>query len=88
MDMKFIVDGDLDSGIVTKQDYPGSKFEFTEDKLWFTLHVKQQIKVKEQGFMNLLKGQSLDNLDLRTGTTKPPVVDLASYLHFVILTAK
>ncbi|VEU57464.1 Uncharacterised protein [Mycoplasmoides pneumoniae] len=34
------------------------------------------------------KSQNLHNLELETGATKPPVVDLASYLHYLILNHK
>lgn len=85
MDVKFIVDGDLDSYLVQNTDYPGSLFQFKDNQLLFTLHVKEQIKVQDKNFMDLLKQQNLHNLDLRNGGTKPPVVDLASYLHYLVL---
>lgn len=85
MDVKFIVDGDLDYNLVQNTDYPGSLFQFKDNQLLFTLHVKEQIKVQDGKFMDLLKQQNLHNLDLRNGATKPPVVDLASYLHYLVL---
>ncbi|ALA29924.1 hypothetical protein BIX54_00265 [Mycoplasmoides pneumoniae] len=90
MNLKLVIDGEIHKWMVTKPDYPRTFFQFDDqfDKLWFTLHVSQEISVRDESFMNLLKKQGLDKLDLRTGSTKPPVVDLASYLHYLILADK
>ncbi len=87
MNLKFIVDGDLSWEIVQKPDYPGSLFQFDDQKqqLLFKLHVWEKITVQEPEFMELIKSQNLHNLELRTESTKPPVVDLASYLHYQLL---
>ncbi|MGV1746241.1 DUF240 domain-containing protein, partial [Mycoplasmoides pneumoniae] len=88
MNLKFIVDGSIPVYTVAKKDYPGSLFQFNDkDELLFTLYVKEQISFADPNFMNLLRGQNLHDLELVTGATKPPVVDLASYLHFVLLSA-
>ncbi|ADK86763.1 MG032/MG096/MG288 family 2 [Mycoplasmoides pneumoniae FH] len=88
MELKFQIDGKLANWITQKQDYPGSLFQFQNDKLLFTLHVVQRITVKDQRFMNLLKKQQLDVIEPWGGEIKVPVVDLASYLHFLILADK
>ncbi|GAB1881750.1 DUF237 domain-containing protein [Mycoplasmoides pneumoniae] len=87
LNLKFIVDGDLSWEIVQKPDYPGSLFQFDDQKqqLLFKLHVWEKITVQEPEFMELIKSQNLHNLELRTESTKPPVVDLASYLHYQLL---
>ncbi|WP_462218042.1 DUF240 domain-containing protein [Mycoplasmoides genitalium] len=88
MNLTFVVNGDL-SEIVDKHDYPGTFFQFTDkNELLFTLAVREQIKVDNNHFMGLLKSQNLHDLQLASGATKPPVVDLASYFHFVLLTEK
>ncbi|PFH42012.1 MG032/MG096/MG288 family 2 [Mycoplasmoides pneumoniae] len=88
MELVLNVDGQLADWITSKNDYPGTLFQFRDDKLLFTLHITQWINVQDQRFKGLLKKQQLDVLEPWGGDIKVPVVDLASYLHFLILADK
>ncbi|BFO92635.1 DUF237 domain-containing protein [Mycoplasmoides pneumoniae] len=88
MSVKFVLDGKTPQWIADKPDYPGSLFKFEKNQLKFTPHVKEHVHVENKQFMEKLKSQNLHNLELATGATKPPVVDLASYLHYLILNHK